>query len=100
MIETVTKFLEETANNTTQAVAQNGGDIKSGLVAIGAGLAAIGVLGTGIGQGYAAGKAAEAVGRNPEAESKIRLMLIIGVGIAETASIYAFIIALLLMFIK
>ncbi|MEA4134422.1 ATP synthase F0 subunit C [Mycoplasma sp. 2045] len=100
MIETVTKFLEETANNTTQAAAQNGGDIKSGLVAIGAGLAAIGVLGTGIGQGYAAGKAAEAVGRNPEAESKIRLMLIIGVGIAETAAIYAFIIALLLMFIK
>ncbi|QNM93952.1 ATP synthase F0 subunit C [Mycoplasma sp. Pen4] len=68
-----------------------------GLLAVGAGLAAIGVLGTGVGQGYAAGKAAEAVGRNPEAENKIRTMLIIGAGIAETAAIYAFMIALLLL---
>ncbi|WLP85974.1 ATP synthase F0 subunit C [Mycoplasma seminis] len=74
--------------------------LSTGLAALGAGLAAIGVLGTGIGQGYAAGKAAEAVGRNPEAESKIRLMLIIGAGIAETAAIYAFIVALVLMFAK
>lgn len=35
--------------------------------AIGAGLAMIAGIGPGIGQGYAAGKGAEAVGRQPEA---------------------------------
>ena len=54
---------------------------------------------TGIGQGYAAGRAAEAVARNPEAESKIRTMMIVGCAIAETASIYSLIIAILLIFV-
>ncbi|MFV8414230.1 ATP synthase F0 subunit C [Mycoplasma sp. Sp48II] len=104
MIETVTKLLDTAANasqaDTVKEAATSGSSLTTGLAALGAGLAAIGVLGTGIGQGYAAGKAAEAVGRNPEAESKIRLMLIIGAGIAETAAIYAFIVALLLLFLK
>jgi F-type H+-transporting ATPase subunit c len=54
---------------------------------------------TGISEGYATAKACEAVGRNPEAESKIRLTLIIGVGLTETSAIYGFIIALLLIFV-
>ncbi len=70
-----------------------------GMVAIGAGLAAIGVLGTGIGQGYASGKAADAVGRNPEAEAAIRKMLILGLAITESSAIYALIIAILLIFV-
>ncbi|MCU4706614.1 ATP synthase F0 subunit C [Mycoplasma sp. CSL7503-lung] len=81
-------------------MANNGGaDLKTGLLAIGAGLAAIGVIGTGVGQGYAAGKAAEAVGRNPEAEKKVRNMLIVGAGIAESSAIYAFVIAILILFV-
>jgi F-type H+-transporting ATPase subunit c len=66
---------------------------------IGSGLAMIGALGTGAGQGYAAGKASEAVARNPEAISKIRTMMIIGSAIAETAAIYSFLIAILLLFV-
>lgn len=66
---------------------------------IGAGVAMFGGLGTGIGQGYAAGKAAEAVARNPEAENKIRTMLIVGAAIAETAAIYSLIIGILLIFV-
>lgn len=66
---------------------------------IGAGIAMLGGLGTGIGQGFAAGKASEAVARNPEAESKIRTMMIVGCAIAETAAIYALIIAILLIFV-
>ena len=69
----------------------------SGMRGIGAGIVGIGLLGAGIGQGYAAGKAAEAVGRNPEAESKIRSMLIIGAAIAESSALYAFVIAIMLM---
>ncbi|MDR0739299.1 MAG: ATP synthase F0 subunit C [Mycoplasmataceae bacterium] len=66
---------------------------------IGAGLAAIGGLGAGMGQGYAAGKACEAIARNPEMESRVRTMLIVGAAIAETSAIYALIVALLLIFV-
>ena len=41
--------------------------------AIGAGLAMIAGIGPGIGQGYAAGKGAEAVGRQPEAQSTVEI---------------------------
>ena len=74
-------------------------EIGKGLVAIGAGLAMVGASGVGAGQGIAAGRAAEAVGRNPEAESKIRTMLIVGMGIAESAAIYALIVSILLLFV-
>lgn len=73
--------------------------VGQGLVALGAGMAMIGASGVGAGQGIAAGRAAEAVGRNPEAESKIRSMLILGMGIAESAAIYALIISILLLFV-
>ncbi len=67
---------------------------------IGAGIALIGAVGTGAGQGYAVGKACEAVARNPEAESKIRTMLIVGCAIAETSAIYSLIVAILLIFVS
>jgi F-type H+-transporting ATPase subunit c len=73
--------------------------IGKGLIAIGAGLAVMTGLMTGIGQGNAAGKAVEAVGRNPEAENKIRAMLILGDAIAETCAIYGMLIAFLLIFV-
>lgn len=74
-------------------------DLTRGLIAIGAGLAVMTGMMTGIGQGFAAGKAVEAVGKNPEAESKIRSMLILGAGIAETCAIYGLLIAFLLIFV-
>lgn len=40
-------------------------------IALGAGIAALACIGAGIGIGIAAGKATEAVARQPEAESKI-----------------------------
>jgi F-type H+-transporting ATPase subunit c len=66
---------------------------------LGAGMAMVGACGAGAGQGYAAGKASEAVARNPEVESKIRTMMIIGAAIAETSCIYSLIIAILLLFV-
>ena len=70
-----------------------------GLIAIGAGLAILAGLGTGIGEGIAASKAVEAVGKNPAAESKIRTMLILGCGLTETVAIYGMLIAFLIMFV-
>ncbi len=70
-----------------------------GFAYLGAGIAMLAGFGVGIGQGLAAGRAAEAVARNPEAESKIRTTLIVGLGIAESAAIYSLIIAILLIFV-
>ncbi|MDF9867695.1 F0F1-type ATP synthase membrane subunit c/vacuolar-type H+-ATPase subunit K, partial [Bacilli bacterium PM5-3] len=44
--------------------------------------------------------AAQAVGRNPEAEGKIRTMLIIGQAVAESSALYGLLIALILIFTK
>ncbi|MFL0250487.1 ATP synthase F0 subunit C [Clostridium neuense] len=66
---------------------------------LGAGLAAIGCLGGGIGTGNAAGKAVEAVGRQPEASGKIMSTMIVGAALSEATSIYAFLIAILLTFV-
>lgn len=68
--------------------------------AIGAGLAMIAGIGPGIGEGYAAGKACEAVGRQPEAKGTVTSTLILGCAIAETTGIYGFIVALILMFVN
>ncbi len=70
-----------------------------GLVAIGAGIAVVAGLGTGIGEGIIAGKAVEALARNPELEGKIRTMMILGIGLTETAAIYGLLISLLIMFV-
>lgn len=80
--------------------------IKPGDSGLGYGLAsvsaAVAVLGSSIAsvaQGIGVAKAVEAIGRNPEAMSKIRSVMIIGLAIVETGSIYCFIIALLLIFV-
>ena len=49
-------------------------------------------------QGLAAGKAVEAVGRQPQAQGQIRTTLLIGSAMAETGGVYGFLIALLLIF--
>ncbi len=56
-------------------------------------------MGSGIGQGIAAGGAARAVGRNPEAEGKIRTMMIVGCAIAESGTIYGLMLSLILIFV-
>ncbi len=67
--------------------------------AIGAGLAMIAGIGPGIGQGFAAGKAAEAVGRQPEAKGDITSTMLFGCAVAESTGIYGLVIALLLLFV-
>ena len=66
--------------------------------AIGAGLSLIAGIGPGIGQGFAAGKAAEAVGRQPEAKSDITSTMLFGCAVAESTGIYGLVVALILLF--
>lgn len=72
--------------------------IGDGMVALAAGLAVFTGTMSCLGQGFAAGKAVEAVGKNPEASGEIRTMLMLGAGIAETAAIYGLLIAFLILF--
>ena len=60
--------------------------MERGLVAIGAGIAMLAGMLTGIGEGLVASKAVEAIGRNPEAEGKIRTTMILGIALTETVS--------------
>lgn len=65
---------------------------------LGAGIAVLTGFGPGIGQGFAAGKAVEALGRQPEAEGKIRALMLTGQAVAETTGLYGLIIAVILIF--
>lgn len=67
--------------------------------AIGAGLAMIAGIGPGIGEGYAVGKACEAIGRQPECKGSVTSTMLMGCAVAETTGIYGFVVALLLMFV-
>lgn len=74
--------------------------IVLGCSAIGAGIAMTAGWGPAVGEGFAAGKALEAIGRQPEAKSKITSSLILGCALAETTGIYSFIIALILVLVN
>lgn len=59
----------------------------------------LGVIGPGIGIGIIGGKAVEALGRNPEAESTVRNTMILGIVFAESLAIFALVIAFILRFL-
>lgn len=68
-------------------------------IAVGAGLAmGIGAVGPAVGEGYTAGKAVEAIARQPEAENSIRTTMVLGQAISESTGIYSLAVALLLIF--
>ena len=66
-----------------------------------AGLAAgiavgFGVIGPGLGVGILTGMSSEAIGRNPDAEAKIRTNMILGAALAEGLGILSFVLGILL----
>lgn len=81
-----------------EVVQANGQALILAASAIGAGLAMIAGIGPGIGQGYAAGKGAEGVGRQPEAQGDIVRTMLLGAAVAETTGIYGLVVAIILLF--
>lgn len=69
------------------------------LKTIGAGIAALGMIGSGIGLGTVFGKYFEAVARQPEMESSLRGVLFIGMALVEAIALFAFVIAILILFV-
>ena len=66
---------------------------------LGAGLAALGVLGPGIGIGILGGMSAAAIGRNPDAAGQIRGLAIILAAFAEGLGVLAVVVGLLAIFL-
>ncbi len=59
----------------------------------------IGAIAPAISIGMIGSKASEAIGRNPEAASKIQTGMILSVAFAEAVAIYALVVALIILFI-
>lgn len=74
-------------------------ELLVGLKAIGAGLACLGMIGAGIGLGALVGKYFEAVARQPEAEAKLKGMFFIGLAIVEAIALFAFTVAMIIIFV-
>ncbi len=67
---------------------------------LGAGIAiGLGVIGPGIGIGILGAGAMTAIGRNPEAVGSITTNMILAIAFAEALGIYAFVIAVILLFV-
>jgi len=63
-------------------------------IAIGAG-----ALGPALAIGMIGAKSVEAIGRNPEATSKVQTMAILAIAFAEAVAIYALVVALIIKFV-
>ena len=83
----------EVTKTAVEAVGAEG--MKSIAAAVSMGL---GAIGAGLGIGLLASKALEAIGRNPEAGSKIQTSMILAVAFVEAMGIFAFIVALIIKF--
>ena len=67
---------------------------------VGAGMAmGLGAVGAAIGEGYTAAEANGAVSRNPELSGDIFKNMLVGQAVAESASIFALVVAILMLFL-
>lgn len=88
---------EEEGQTIKEDESQDMGTVGKALGAsIAIGLAAIGA---GIGMGNAIAKATDGVARQPEADGKIRTILMLGLVFIETVVIYALITSILIIFV-
>lgn len=71
------------------------GDISVAGKAIGAGLAALGMIGAGLGVGNVWSSLITAVGRNPAVKNDVQLYGYIGFAVTEAIALFALVVALL-----
>jgi F-type H+-transporting ATPase subunit c len=67
------------------------------LIAVGLAMG-LGTIGTGVGMGHGLSGATNAVGRNPEAQGKVLLTMMVGLAMIESLAIYALVIALVVLY--
>ncbi len=77
-----------------------GAEFIRAMAMLGAGIAmGLGAIGPGVGEGFAAGKACEAIGRRPEEAGLLTRTMLVGQAVSESTGIYSLVIALLLLFV-
>jgi F-type H+-transporting ATPase subunit c len=74
-------------------------DVNTARVVMVAITMAIGAIAPAISIGWIGSKGADAIGRNPEAASKIQTAMILAIAFAEAIAIYCLVIALILKFV-
>ena len=78
----------------------SGVDLVRAAALLGAGLSmGFGAIGPGVGEGIAAAKACEAIGRNPREAGLLTRTMLVGQAVAESTGIYSLVVALLLIFV-
>ena len=82
-------------NEATKAVVDNLPAVKAMAAAF---AIAVGAIAPATAIGKLAGKAMEAIGRNPEAASKIQTPMILAIAFTEAIAIYALVVALVIKF--
>lgn len=91
------------AQPTVEAAAStgiSGADLMKAGALIGAGICmGFGAIGPGIGEGFAAGKACEAIGRSPQDAGLLTRTMLIGQAVSESTGIYSLVVALLMLFV-
>ena len=68
--------------------------LLSAAIAIG-----LGAIGPALAIGWIGSRAADAIGRNPEASSKVQTMALLAIVFAEAVAIYALVVALIIKFV-
>lgn len=88
------------APETAAAAGISGAALMKAGALIGAGICmGFGAIGPGIGEGFAAGKACEAIGRAPQEAGLLTRTMLIGQAVSESTGIYSLVIALLMLFV-
>ena len=83
-----------------EPAAQTQEDDSIGSKAIAAGIAVgLAAAGGAVAMGISTAKSTESIARQPEAEGKIRTMLMLGLVFIETAIIYALLVVILIIFV-
>ena len=78
----------------------DGADLIKAAAYLGAGISmGLGAIGPGVGEGMAAAKACEAIGRNPKEAGLLTRTMLVGQAVSESTGIYSLVIALLLLFV-
>ncbi|RJX28556.1 MAG: ATP synthase F0 subunit C [Desulfarculus sp.] len=81
-------------------MAIEGADLVRAAALLGAGISmGLGAIGPGVGEGFAAGKACEAIGRNPKEAGLLTRTMLVGQAVSESTGIYSLVVSLLLIFV-
>ena len=77
--------------------AQQAGELKDGLSAIGAGIVyGAAAIGPGIGIGIVVGNAITAMARQPEAAGMVRTTMFLGIAFTEALALFGFVLAFII----